>query len=72
MAYLDAMFLPVIRGESEKEPVYVALGVRLDGTREILGYWLCSGGESSFAWESRSKLSEFLPRHPCIRKGNHA
>jgi putative transposase len=52
VVYLDAIFLPVIRGESEKEPVYVALGVRLDGTREILGYWLCSGGESSFAWES--------------------
>jgi len=52
VVYLDAMFLPVIRGESEKEPVYVALGVHQDGTREILGYWVSSGGESSLAWQS--------------------
>ena len=68
VVYLDAMFLPVIRGESEKEPVYVALGVHQDGTREILGYWVSSGGESSLAWESRSKLFKFLPRHPAFAR----
>ena len=48
--HLDAVFLPVIRGESEKESVYVALGVHLDGRREVLGFRVGSGGESGLTW----------------------
>jgi transposase-like protein len=36
--YLDATYLSVRRGEVEKEPVYVALGLKFDGTREVLGF----------------------------------
>jgi len=36
----------------EKEPVYLALGIKFDGSREILGFWLFgSEGESAKNWE---------------------
>ena len=49
--YLDATYISVRRGEVDKEPVYVALGLKPDGTREILGFWLSGAeGESSLIW----------------------
>ncbi len=50
--YLDATYISVRRGEVDKEPVYVVLGLKPDGTREILGFWLSGAeGESSIVWE---------------------
>ncbi len=50
--YLDCTFLSVHRGKAAKEPVYVALGVKPDGRREVLGFWLFGAeGESSRNWE---------------------
>ena len=50
--YLDATYLSVRRGEVEKEPVYVALGLKSNGTREVLGFWLSGAeGESSLIWK---------------------
>jgi len=50
--YLDCTFLTVRRGKAAKEPVYVALGIRRDGRREILGFWLFGAeGESSQNWK---------------------
>ena len=46
--YLDGTFLSVRRGKTAKEPVYLALGIRPDGHREILGFWLFGAeGESA-------------------------
>jgi putative transposase len=51
--YLDCTFLAVRRGKAAKEPVYVALGIRPDGRREVLGFWLFGAeGESSHNWKS--------------------
>lgn len=50
VVFIDATFFPVRRDKVEKEPVYVALGIRKDGRREILGYWHNAGGESSNLW----------------------
>jgi len=36
--YLDGTFLSVRRGKAAKDPVYLALGIRPDGRREILGF----------------------------------
>jgi transposase-like protein len=56
---IDATFFPVRRGGIEKEPVYIALGIREDGRREILGYWQYKGVESSIIWgEILSELKE--------------
>ena len=50
--YLDCTFLCVRRGKAAKEPVYVALGIRPDGRREVLGFWLFGAeGESSQSWK---------------------
>ena len=49
------------RGTVDKEPVYVALGLKPDGTREILGFWLSGAeGESSLIW--KEILREFKER----------
>ncbi len=41
--FLDGTFLSIRRGKTAKEPVYVALGIKPDGRREILGFWLSRG-----------------------------
>ena len=39
--------------KSSKEPVYVALGVKPDGQRQVLGFWLFGAeGESSQNWKT--------------------
>ena len=46
--FLDEAFLSIRRGKTAKEPVYMALGIKPDGRREILGFWLFGAeGESS-------------------------
>jgi len=45
---LDGTFLSIRRGKTAKERVYVALGIKPDGRREILGFWLFGAeGESA-------------------------
>jgi putative transposase len=40
VVYLDALFVSVRAGaQVQKRAFYVALGIRLDGTREVLGIW---------------------------------
>jgi len=49
---LDGVFLSVRRGKTTKEPMYMALGIKPDGRREILGFWLFGAeGESAWNWE---------------------
>jgi Transposase and inactivated derivatives len=50
--FLDGTFLSIRRGKTAKEPVYMALGIKPDGRREILGFWLFGAeGESARNWE---------------------
>jgi len=50
--FLDGTFLSIRRGKTAKEPVYMALGIKPDGRREILGFWLFSAeGKSARNWE---------------------
>ncbi len=57
---LDAIFVSLKRDRVEKEAVYVALAIREDGPREILGYWLPGGSESAADW--REILQELRQR----------
>ncbi|MEN3009814.1 MAG: transposase [Candidatus Bipolaricaulaceae bacterium] len=51
--FLDSTVLSIRRGRSAKEPVYIALGIKSDGRREILGFWLFGAeGESARNWEA--------------------
>lgn len=47
--YLDATYLPIRRDTVSKEAIHIALGIRMDGTKEILGYQIAPT-ESSTAW----------------------
>jgi len=50
--FLDGTFLSIRRGKTAKEAVYMALGIKPDGQREILGFWLFGAeGESAGDWE---------------------
>jgi transposase-like protein len=49
--FLDATYFSLRRVRISKEPIYVAIGIREDGRREILGWWLGgSEGESASVW----------------------
>jgi len=50
--FLDGTFLSIRRGKTAKESVYIALGIKPDGRREILGFWLFGAEEESARnWE---------------------
>ncbi len=66
--YLDETFLSVRRGRTAKEPVYIALGIKPDGRREVLGFWLFGAeGESAGNWE---EVLEDLKKHGVKRLGS--
>jgi transposase-like protein len=49
--YIDATYVPLMRDSVSKEAVYVVLGVKSDGRREILSYFLPGGEEKSSEWK---------------------
>ena len=58
------MYFSLRRRGISKEPIYVALGVKEDGRREILRWWLGeSEGESASIWDevcdARNKIYTF-------------
>jgi putative transposase len=49
IVYLDALFVSVRDGgQVAKRAFYVALGVRVDGTRDVLGLWVAASEGSKF------------------------
>jgi putative transposase len=49
IVYLDALFVSVRDGgQVQKRAFYVALGVRVDGTRDVLGLWVAANEGSKF------------------------
>lgn len=52
IVYFDALFVKVRTGGGvERRPVYTALGIRLDGRKDLLGFWMGTGpGESAAFW----------------------
>ena len=49
--YLDATYVPLRRDTVAKEAIHIALGVKTDGMKEILGYAI-TPNESVSAWEA--------------------
>jgi len=50
---IDAIVLKIRDGKVANRPVYVAMGINLDGERDILGMWIGpSGGEGAKFWHS--------------------
>jgi putative transposase len=50
VVFLDAINVKIRDGKVANRPVYVALGVTVDGTRDILGLWAGDGGEGAKFW----------------------
>ncbi|WP_157129605.1 IS256 family transposase, partial [Nocardia amamiensis] len=48
--FLDAIHVMIRDGKVANRPIYVALAVTVDGTRDILGLWAGDGGEGAKFW----------------------
>jgi hypothetical protein len=49
--FIDAMVVKIRDGMVANRPVYCAIGVTLQGERDILGLWVGTGGEGSKFWQ---------------------
>jgi transposase-like protein len=50
--FVDAIVVKVRDGQVANRPIYAAIGVSLDGERDILGLWAGQGGEGAKFWMS--------------------
>ncbi|NCE77294.1 IS256 family transposase, partial [Anaerotruncus sp. X29] len=48
--FMDATYIPVKRQTVSKEAVYIVIGIRLDGTKEVLGFNIAPT-ESAYVWK---------------------
>jgi transposase-like protein len=50
--FVDAIVVKVRDGQVANRPIYAAIGVSLDGHRDVLGLWAGTGGEGAKFWKS--------------------
>lgn len=50
VVFVDAIVVKIRDGQVANRPIYVAIGVNLDGERDILGLWAGEGGEGAKYW----------------------
>jgi len=50
--FIDAIMVKVRDGQVTNRPVYAAIGVTLEGCKDILGLWAGTGGEGAKFWMS--------------------
>jgi transposase-like protein len=50
VVFIDAIVVKVRDGQVTNRPFYAAIGVTIDGKRDILGIWAGSGGEGAKYW----------------------
>jgi len=48
--FIDAIVVKIREGQVANRPIYVAIGVTVEGTRDILGLWAGDGGEGAKYW----------------------
>jgi len=48
--FVDAIYVKVREGQVANRPIYVAIGVTVEGVRDILGLWVGDGGEGAKYW----------------------
>jgi putative transposase len=48
--FIDAIIVKIRDGQVANRPVYAAIGVTVDGQRDILGLWIGTGGEGAKYW----------------------
>jgi transposase-like protein len=50
VVFIDAIHVKIREGQVANRPIYVAIGVTVDGERDILGLWAGDGGEGAKYW----------------------
>ncbi|AKA06877.1 transposase [Streptomyces noursei ZPM] len=50
--YIDALWVKIRSGAVVSKPVYLAVGVDMDGCKDVLGLWVGDGGEGATTWMS--------------------
>jgi putative transposase len=50
--FIDAIMVKVRDGQVANRPIYAAIGVSLDGEKDVLGLWAGTGGEGAKFWMS--------------------
>lgn len=50
VVFIDAIVVKIREGQVANRPVYLAVGVTVDGERDILGLWAGDGGEGAKFW----------------------
>ena len=50
VVFIDAIVVKIRDGQVTNRPVYAAIGVTVDGKRDILGLWIGTGGEGAKYW----------------------
>lgn len=50
VVFIDAINVKIREGQVANRPIYVAVGVNVDGERDILGLWTGEGGEGAKYW----------------------
>src|ERR1017187_9354776 len=50
--FIDAIVVKVRDGQVANRPVYAAIGVTVDGRKDVLGLWAGTGGEGAKFWMS--------------------
>ncbi|MFB7335690.1 IS256 family transposase [Streptomyces adustus] len=58
--YIDALWVKIRSGSVTSKPVYLAVGVDMDGRKDVLGLWVGSEGEGATTW--MAVLSELRNR----------
>jgi transposase-like protein len=48
--FIDAIVIKIRDGQVTNRPAYCVIGVTADGTRDILGIWIGTGGEGAKFW----------------------
>jgi transposase-like protein len=51
VVFIDAMVVKIRDGMVANRPIYCAIGVTLQGERDILGLWVGTGGEGAKYWQ---------------------
>jgi putative transposase len=50
--FIDAIHVKIRDGQVANRPVYAAIGVTVDGHKDVLGLWMGTGGEGAKFWMS--------------------
>jgi transposase-like protein len=50
VVFIDAISVKIREGQIANRPIYMAIGVTVDGERDILGLWVGDGGEGAKYW----------------------